>query len=152
MIDCCSLWQKQFAAFSSSLGAVCHELCHTFDLGHTLGGIMGRDFDRVSSIFLATNQPAVGRRNTTDGNSRADQRDSLVVSDGTTRRTLSISYSVNNNFIELPERSFSQDAMVQHPSKSHFWSSGCATLLAHHRYYIFVDHILEFRCGNLYEV
>ncbi|XP_065345154.1 uncharacterized protein LOC135942776 [Cloeon dipterum] len=37
--------------YSTTLGAVLHELCHTFDLGHTKKGIMGRGFDRMDLIF-----------------------------------------------------------------------------------------------------
>lgn len=37
--------------FATTLGAVCHELGHTFDLGHTPDGIMGRGFDNVNLVF-----------------------------------------------------------------------------------------------------
>jgi hypothetical protein len=37
--------------FATTLGAVCHELGHTFDLGHTQDGIMGRGFDNVNLVF-----------------------------------------------------------------------------------------------------
>lgn len=39
------------ACFSTTLGGVLHELCHTFDLGHTKDGIMGRGFDDVWKVF-----------------------------------------------------------------------------------------------------
>lgn len=38
--------------FSTNLGVICHELCHTFDLGHTFGGIMGAHSDYVGRFFL----------------------------------------------------------------------------------------------------
>lgn len=38
--------------YSTTLGSLCHELCHTFDLGHTLSGIMGKDFDFIGRFFL----------------------------------------------------------------------------------------------------
>lgn len=38
--------------YSTTLGSLCHELCHTFDLGHTFTGIMGKDFDFVGRFFL----------------------------------------------------------------------------------------------------
>lgn len=97
---------------------------------------MGRDFDRVSSIFLAVTQPAVVRTNINKGSVKTGKKDSLIVSEGTTRRTFNISYSVNNNLVE-EEKPFSQRRMASHPNGQHFWSSGCATLLAHHRYYYF---------------
>nr|CAD7605228.1 unnamed protein product [Timema genevievae] len=37
--------------FSTTLGSVCHELGHTFDLGHTEGSIMGRGFDNLNLVF-----------------------------------------------------------------------------------------------------
>lgn len=37
--------------FATTLGSACHELGHTFDLGHTPDGIMGRGFDNVNLVF-----------------------------------------------------------------------------------------------------
>lgn len=42
--------------FSTTLGSVLHELCHTFDLGHTEKGIMGRGFDDVYKVFMVTEE------------------------------------------------------------------------------------------------
>ncbi|XP_057667517.1 uncharacterized protein LOC130900725 [Diorhabda carinulata] len=39
------------ACFSTTLGSVLHELLHTFDLGHTEEGIMGRGFDNIYKVF-----------------------------------------------------------------------------------------------------
>lgn len=38
--------------FATTLGSVLHELGHTFDLGHTRDGIMGRGFDYVDRVFV----------------------------------------------------------------------------------------------------
>ncbi|XP_076242037.1 uncharacterized protein LOC143184004 [Calliopsis andreniformis] len=38
--------------FATTLGSVLHELGHTFDLGHTHEGIMGRGFDYVDRVFV----------------------------------------------------------------------------------------------------
>ncbi|GBP71128.1 Putative zinc metalloproteinase YIL108W [Eumeta japonica] len=38
--------------FATTLGSVLHELGHTFDLGHTKDGIMGRGFDCIDRIFI----------------------------------------------------------------------------------------------------
>ncbi|XP_017775372.1 PREDICTED: putative zinc metalloproteinase YIL108W [Nicrophorus vespilloides] len=40
------------ACFSTTLGSTLHELCHTFDLGHTDIGIMSRGFDNLHKVFL----------------------------------------------------------------------------------------------------
>ncbi|XP_013186640.1 uncharacterized protein LOC106131910 [Amyelois transitella] len=37
--------------FATTLGSVFHELGHTFDLGHTKDGIMGRGFDNIDRVF-----------------------------------------------------------------------------------------------------
>ncbi|KAI4461067.1 zinc metalloproteinase-related [Holotrichia oblita] len=41
--------------FTTTLGSVLHELCHTFDLGHTHDGIMDRGFDNIHKFFVVTN-------------------------------------------------------------------------------------------------
>ncbi|CAH1131399.1 unnamed protein product [Ceutorhynchus assimilis] len=41
----------QGSCFSTTLGSVLHELYHTFDLGHTKTGVMGRGFDNISKFF-----------------------------------------------------------------------------------------------------
>ncbi|XP_054719111.1 uncharacterized protein LOC129228455 [Uloborus diversus] len=41
-----------WACYSTGLGATLHELGHTFDLGHTKGGIMGRGFDDIYKYFI----------------------------------------------------------------------------------------------------
>lgn len=38
--------------FSTTIGSVCHELGHIFDLGHTSDGIMGKDIDYVGRVFV----------------------------------------------------------------------------------------------------
>lgn len=42
--------------FATTLGSVCHELCHTFDLGHTESGIMARGFDKINEEFILTDK------------------------------------------------------------------------------------------------
>lgn len=38
--------------YASSLGAVCHEIGHIFDLGHDLQGVMGSNFDYINRVFI----------------------------------------------------------------------------------------------------
>ncbi|XP_072388305.1 uncharacterized protein [Diabrotica undecimpunctata] len=45
------------ACFSTTLGSVLHELFHTFDLGHTEEGIMGRGFDNIYKVFTNFDVP-----------------------------------------------------------------------------------------------
>uniref|UniRef100_A0A182P2H1 Glycolipid transfer protein domain-containing protein n=1 Tax=Anopheles epiroticus TaxID=199890 RepID=A0A182P2H1_9DIPT len=45
--------------FATTLGSVCHEMGHTFDLGHTPdGSIMGDGFDAIDNVFVGTAQQA----------------------------------------------------------------------------------------------
>lgn len=51
---------------ATTLGSVLHELGHTFDLGHTREGIMGRGFDNIDRVFVGfsgveTNRNSVRR-------------------------------------------------------------------------------------------
>lgn len=41
--------------YSTSLGSLCHEIGHLFDLGHTENGIMGNGIDTIHRIFLSKN-------------------------------------------------------------------------------------------------
>ncbi|XP_075159205.1 uncharacterized protein LOC142232335 [Haematobia irritans] len=38
--------------YASSLGAVCHEIGHIFDLGHDQEGVMGTNFDYINNVFI----------------------------------------------------------------------------------------------------
>lgn len=134
---------------SASLGAVCHELCHTFDLGHTTNGIMGADFDRVGIIFSSEKcaLPPVNSK-LQNINCTRGRRDSLIVHEGTSHRKLRINYSINCNFSlrSAPKSFFSESCTadnsiageekmkIKHifPSVS-FLSIGCASLLAYHK-------------------
>lgn len=44
--------------FATTLGSVFHELGHTFDLGHTKDGIMGRGFDSIDRVFVVGEKKA----------------------------------------------------------------------------------------------
>lgn len=63
ILDCSMVNTKRFmddsgyrgtlgGCFATTLGSVLHELGHTFDLGHTKDGIMGRGFDNIDRVFL----------------------------------------------------------------------------------------------------
>ncbi|KAJ6634904.1 putative zinc metalloproteinase, partial [Pseudolycoriella hygida] len=42
--------------FATTLGSVCHEVGHIFDLGHSRNGIMGSGFDFVDRVFTVCNR------------------------------------------------------------------------------------------------
>lgn len=41
--------------FATTLGSLCHEIGHIFDLGHTNNGIMGNGFDFINRVFCHEN-------------------------------------------------------------------------------------------------
>lgn len=45
--------------FATSLGSLCHEIGHIFDLGHTDDGIMGTGFDLINRFFTMETQTAI---------------------------------------------------------------------------------------------
>ncbi|KAK4876364.1 hypothetical protein RN001_012786 [Aquatica leii] len=47
--------------FATTLGAALHELCHTFNLGHSETGIMGCDFGNTQNIFLPNSKHRFSR-------------------------------------------------------------------------------------------
>ncbi|XP_022237537.1 putative zinc metalloproteinase C607.06c [Limulus polyphemus] len=51
LMDDSGLRGTHWACYSTGLGATLHELGHTFDLGHSTYGIMGRGFDDIYKFF-----------------------------------------------------------------------------------------------------
>lgn len=45
--------------FATTLGSLCHEIGHIFDLGHTNDGIMGTGFDLINRFFTIETQTTV---------------------------------------------------------------------------------------------
>ncbi|XP_055607104.1 uncharacterized protein LOC129754877 [Uranotaenia lowii] len=42
--------------FATTIGSVCHEIGHIFDLGHTKNGIMGAELDHINRVFTLITQ------------------------------------------------------------------------------------------------
>ncbi|OQV25338.1 hypothetical protein BV898_01019 [Hypsibius exemplaris] len=61
----------RWACFSTTLGAACHELGHTFDLGHEPVGIMARGFDDIYKVFTSARPISVGDLKTSTDSSTA---------------------------------------------------------------------------------
>ncbi|ETN64183.1 hypothetical protein AND_004063 [Anopheles darlingi] len=64
LVDCANLlddsnYRRTYGGcFATTLGSVCHEMGHTFDLGHTPdGSIMGDGFDGIERVFIAPRYP-----------------------------------------------------------------------------------------------
>ncbi|XP_050087870.1 uncharacterized protein LOC126572527 [Anopheles aquasalis] len=63
-VDCANLlddsnYRRTYGGcYATTLGSVCHEMGHTFDLGHTPdGSIMGDGFDGIERVFVAPKCP-----------------------------------------------------------------------------------------------
>lgn len=150
---------------ATTLGSVLHELGHTFDLGHTREGIMGRGFDYVDRVFVG--------RAATDSNRNPIRRDpqhttialsrplSVTVTvqvpfgNGSPRRgrllsetsrpspSLSPRLTPGPGRLSAPaspelNRSFSKSLTASEPPPQPdrtFWGPSCASLLAYHRWF-----------------
>ncbi|XP_016992321.2 uncharacterized protein [Drosophila takahashii] len=108
--------------FASTLGAVCHELGHCFDLGHTGDGVMGQGFDYLNRV-LTVDQPT----------EHLPQR---IIEASTSS---SSSSAVNPpRFTKLKlQGSNSQLLDNYHNQRRHdsfYFARNCAVILAHHRW------------------
>lgn len=147
---------------ATTLGSVLHELGHTFDLGHTREGIMGRGFDYVDRVFVG----AAGIDLNRNPIRRDPQHTTVALS-----RPLSVTVTVQESVISSPRRgrllsetsrptpssasrqlpgrlsapaspelnrSFSKSLIASEPLSQPdrtFWGPSCATLLAYHRWF-----------------
>lgn len=107
--------------FTTALGAMCHEIGHIFDLGHTYNGIMGNDIDYVNRVFVterfprnlppriqsACNSHQVAHAKRTDERLTSLKRNNPILSEYHNRR--------KNDLILMPEN--------------------CAVLLNHHKWF-----------------
>nr|CAD7401170.1 unnamed protein product [Timema cristinae] len=92
--------------FSTTLGSVCHELGHTFDLGHTEGSIMGRGFDNLNLVFTV---------HTKNDNEKLDKE-------------------INKKSIASDTVDESQTTSELSRDLT-YWTKSCATILAFHRWF-----------------
>lgn len=120
-------------------------------MGHTINGIMGRDFDRVGVLFSLFKFGAfpANTRKSQNFNFIKSKKDSLVICEGSFSRELNINYWVNGDHRskELTRNVLHRKCDFSIESTTHrenirihhifpyitFWSNGCATLLAHHK-------------------
>ncbi|KAL1140134.1 hypothetical protein AAG570_000066 [Ranatra chinensis] len=93
------------ACFSTTLGSACHEVGHMFNLGHPTTGIMSRGFDNTHRVFLASVH---------EGESFPRQAP----------------HQATVNITIIPEIRIKQ----ANDDLTHL-SPGCATILAHHRWF-----------------
>nr|XP_018918228.1 PREDICTED: putative zinc metalloproteinase YIL108W [Bemisia tabaci] len=138
--------------FSTTLGAVCHELGHTFDLGHTKHGLMGRGFDHIDLVFTMK---------CTKSTERCSKNVRNINKIGSTHHAVvtfiqDINVSCNINSLQKPRNpTLSQTPITSLNRNSHalqddqnsddktFWSASCATILAFHKWFNNFDRNLN---------
>ncbi|KAG7188515.1 hypothetical protein KM043_008149 [Ampulex compressa] len=147
---------------ATTLGSVLHELGHTFDLGHTRDGIMGRGFDNVDRVFVG----GAGLDSNRNPVRRDPQHTTVALS-----RSLSVTVTVQEPVLSSPRRgrllsetsrpspsmtppqlpgrlsapaspelnrSFPKSLVnseTPFQSDRTFWGPSCAALLAYHRWF-----------------
>ncbi|XP_017050791.1 uncharacterized protein LOC108094619 [Drosophila ficusphila] len=113
--------------YASTLGAVCHELGHCFDLGHTSEGVMGQGFDYLNRV-LTVDQPT----------EHLPQR--IVAAPGARKAASSSEAAAGHRprFTKLKlQQSSSQLLDNYHNQRRHdsfYFARNCAVILAQHRW------------------
>ncbi|KAH8355408.1 hypothetical protein KR084_004077 [Drosophila pseudotakahashii] len=117
--------------YASTLGAVCHELGHCFDLGHTSEGVMGQGFDYLNRV-LTVDQPTEhlpqriveARRAGAEASSSSAGASSSAVN--------------RPRFTKLKLQSSNSQLLDNYHSQrrndSFYFARNCAVILAHHRW------------------
>jgi len=101
---------------------VWHELGHTFDLGHSKYGIMGRGFDNVHLIFTLDN------KNIAQEIKPANNGYIICIENYSNTINMKDDMSNNNNTNE-------NETIDEYDSKQIIcWSMGCASILSFHKY------------------
>ncbi|KAI8035072.1 uncharacterized protein LOC128261001 [Drosophila gunungcola] len=114
--------------YASTLGAVCHELGHCFDLGHTTEGVMGQGFDYLNRV-LTVDQPTEHLPQRIVAARRAAAGPSSEASGGQQRPRFTK--------LKLQPGSSSQLLDNYHNQRRHdsfYFGRNCAVILAHHRW------------------
>ncbi|XP_017492492.1 PREDICTED: uncharacterized protein LOC108380610 [Rhagoletis zephyria] len=107
--------------YATTLGAVVHEIGHTFDLGHTKDGVMGNGFDYVNRVFTLDNL-------TEHLPDRIIQHVApKVIAQVATRPRFTQLKRTTNSFLDKYHE--------QKTSDSFYFTRNCAVILAHHKWF-----------------
>ncbi|KAK9879855.1 hypothetical protein WA026_008359 [Henosepilachna vigintioctopunctata] len=108
--------------FSTSLGSVLHELCHTFDLGHSECGIMARGFDNIHKVFIP----------------HSDDEDNII---SKFQKTIEFKESLEPNLLserlknKPKEFKITGTSLKERNVDDTFWTKSCATILYYHKWF-----------------
>lgn len=132
--------KRYWACYSTGIGATLHELGHTFDLGHSPVGIMGRGFDNIHEFFSMNSWPkgffseqVKFQLSTTQNVIWASNNNNV-----TNANENKIPVSCNEKPLNLPhinESSFTTNLSLSDSEKNGaFWSRSAAVILNYHKW------------------
>lgn len=99
--------------FATTLGSILHELGHTFDLGHTKDGIMGRGFDNIDRVLVLADKRSVTKDIMNNFNGKPVQHSTVSL-----QRNISVTMNVAEPLRVLGPRSKSTLGNFASMSKS----------------------------------
>uniref|UniRef100_W8AN20 Putative zinc metalloproteinase YIL108W n=1 Tax=Ceratitis capitata TaxID=7213 RepID=W8AN20_CERCA len=107
--------------YATTLGAVVHEIGHTFDLGHTIDGVMGNGFDYINRVFTIDNL-------TEHLPDRVIER---------TAHALNVQVAERPRFTQLKRSTnkFLEKYHEQKTSDPFYFTRNCAIILAHNKWF-----------------
>ncbi|XP_017146641.1 uncharacterized protein LOC108158654 [Drosophila miranda] len=118
--------------YASTLGAVCHELGHCFDLGHTLNGVMGQGFDylnRVLTVDQVTEHLPQRIVDQSYSSATLPAAGSAGAPAGTNTRS-----RLTQLKLKQPSSQLLDNYHGQRRNDSFYFARNCAVILAHHRW------------------
>ncbi|KAH8387412.1 hypothetical protein KR093_006928 [Drosophila rubida] len=115
--------------YASTLGAVCHELGHCFDLGHTQEGVMGHGFDYLNRVLTVDQLTEhLPQRIVASPSATANATASASASSTSRPRftQLKLKQPAGNKYLD--------NYHSQRRNDSFYFSRNCAVILAQHRW------------------
>ncbi|XP_022216646.2 uncharacterized protein LOC111070431 [Drosophila obscura] len=119
--------------YASTLGAVCHELGHCFDLGHTLDGVMGQGFDYLNRVLTVDQATEHLPQRIVDQSSSA----AAAAAAGTHTHTHTHTHTrsrITQLKLRQPSSQLLDNYHGQRRNDSFYFARNCAVILAHHRW------------------
>lgn len=109
--------------FATSLGSVCHEIGHLFDLGHTVDGMMGNDIDFINRVFSLEHRTEILPKRAVCGLERNADRD-----DDRHRK-------INPRLTKVvPQGTYLNKYHAQKSQDLSYFTQNCLLTLSHHKW------------------
>ncbi|XP_037938834.1 uncharacterized protein LOC119671977 [Teleopsis dalmanni] len=104
--------------YATTLGAICHELGHIFDLGHTIEGVMGNGFDYVNRLFTIDN--------------KTENLPNRIIVEGETTKIKTIQPRLTQ--VKRQSNSFLEKYHEQKLNDAFYFTRSCALILSKHKW------------------